>query len=76
MVGILSLTSSATAITVSTATVIQCPIQDAQVPSRLIQCSIAAQATTAGAVKARRPATTPISRASNKTSACVMAVLR
>ena len=33
----------------------------------------APQATTAGAVRARRPATTPISRASSRTRTCVMA---
>ena len=50
-------------------------IQDAQVPCRLIQPRKAAQATTAGAVSERKPATTPINKAISKTSVCVTKTL-
>ena len=49
--------------------------QDAQVPCRLIQPRKAAQATTAGAVSERNPATTPISKAISRTSTCVTETL-
>ena len=49
-------------------TVMMLPTQEAQVPFRLIQCSTAAQETTAGAVRERNPAITPINSASSRTS--------
>src|SRR5579875_3125237 len=67
VLGSLSVTSSPTARTLKMATVMGCPTQAAHVPFRLIQCSIAAHATTAGAVSDRNPAMIPINRASSRT---------
>src|ERR1700743_258852 len=75
VLGSLSLTNSPTASTVKTMTVMMLAIQDAHVPCRSIQPRYAAHATTAGAVKDRNPATTPISNASNKTRTCVTETL-
>src|ERR1700747_89368 len=75
VLGSLSLTSSPTARTLMTIAVMSLAIQDAQVACRLIQPRKAAQATTAGAVSERNPATTPISKAINRTSACVTETL-
>src|ERR1700757_5153532 len=71
VLGSLSATSSPTARTVSTTTVIRLATQDAHVPCRLIQRRKAAQATTVGAVSERNPATTPINKAISTTTACV-----
>src|SRR6516225_1768404 len=75
VLGSLSLTSSPTARTVRTITVIRLATQDAQVWSKSIQPRNAAQATTAGAVSERNPATTPINKAISRTSACVTETL-
>src|SRR5271155_1917592 len=72
VLGCLSTKSSPSASTVKMPTVIQLPTQEAQVPFRLIQCSAAAQEMTAGAVMDRRPAITPIPRASSRTWKCIM----
>ena len=71
VLGSLSVTSSATARTVRITTVMTLAIQDAHVECRLIQPRKAAQATTAGAVSERNPATTPINKAISKTRQCV-----
>ena len=72
VLGSWSVTNSPSARMVSTATVIGCATHSAHVPSRSIQPSAPAHATTAGAVSARKPATTPISRASSRTRKYVM----
>src|SRR4051812_35702848 len=74
VLGSLSLTSSATARMLRITTVTMFPIHDAQVWLRLIQFRKAAQATAAGAVTDRKPATTPINRANSRTRTCVTAI--
>src|ERR1700757_3615960 len=75
VLGSLSVITSPTARTVKAITAMMLAIQDAQVAFRLIHPRKAAHATTAGAVSERNPATTPINRASSRTSACVTETL-
>src|ERR1700736_4840575 len=67
VLGSLSLTSSATAKRLRITTVTMLPTQDAHVCSKLNQLRYAAHDTTAGAVRERDPATTPINRAISRT---------
>src|SRR3954449_4952311 len=74
VLGSLSLTSSATARMLKITTVTRFPTQEAQVFCKLNQVRKTAQATAAGAVRDRNPATTPINSANRRTSTCVTAI--
>jgi len=68
----LSVMSSTIASTVKMATAAVEPMNASRVPARLSQPRCAAQAVTAGAVKARMPDTMPIAKERTKTKVALM----